>query len=102
MSNENHQDREREIRQRIAGLIQSNAQAPPKKLTDEERQKFHTAATRLDQLLKSAAAADREALKTAAARLDQLLADIDKGKDVTVRFHRRRDPPKQTGSEGPF
>ena len=97
MSDQSDQDREPEIRERIAGLIQSNTQATPKKLTDEERQTFHTAATRLDQLLKSAADADREALKTAAARLDQLLADIDKGKDVTARFNRRRDTQEQGG-----
>ena len=90
MHNEDNQDRERDLRERIASLMRSNEQARKKPITSEERQKLQSAASRLDRMLTSTADADREALKGAAARLDQLLADIRKGKDVTAKLQRRR------------
>jgi hypothetical protein len=97
MSNEDHQDQERDLREHIVSRIRAASQLPKKQLMEEELQALHTAATRLDQLLKSAADADREALKAAAARLDQLLANIDKGKDVIPELKRR--PARQAETE---
>jgi uncharacterized membrane protein YccC len=74
------QDRERNIRDRIASQIQAAEHAPSKPVSPEDLQKLHLAANRLDQLLQEAADADREALKIAAARLDDLLRKIGKGK----------------------
>ena len=97
MNNEDDQDRERKLRERIASLMRSNEQASKKPITSEERQKLKSAASRLDQMLRSTADADRQTLKGAAARLDQLLADIRKGKDVTAKLRRR--PTEQKTDE---
>jgi hypothetical protein len=97
MGDENPQDREREVRDRIAGFIQANEQARNKQVTGEELQTLKAAAGRLDQLLRDASDANLQVLKTAATRLDRLLADIAAGKDVVADLKRRRDenPPSE-------
>jgi hypothetical protein len=91
MTNGDHEDREQDVRERIASLIRATEQARKKQITSEELQRLKTAASRLDELLNAAADADRQALKSAAARLDQLLAEIGAGKDVGSDLKRRRD-----------
>lgn len=90
MGNENKQDREREVRERIAGFMQANEQAQKKQVTCEELQTLKTAAGRLDQLLKDTANADLQSLRAAGERLDRLLTDIATGKDVLTDLTRRR------------
>src|SRR5438270_510044 len=87
--------REHDIQERIVSLMQAAGQIPKKQITGEELQKLKTAASRLDQMLKSTADADLEALRSGAARLDQLLADIGTGKDPTSDLKRRRDWQKR-------
>ena len=82
---------DRDVRERIVHLIQSIGKGPKKQIPAEELQKLKSAASRLDQMLKSAANADQQALKSAAARLDQLLSDIRAGKDVTSNLKRREN-----------
>jgi len=91
MSNQDNQDQEHDVRERIVSLIQATGQPNKKQLTEAELQELKTVASRLDQMLNAAAEEDRQALKSAAARLDQLLADIGTGKDVTPALKRRRD-----------
>ena len=91
MHNEDNQDGERDVRERIVSLIQAAEQTHKKQISGEELQKLKLAASRLDEMLKSAAEADVQALKGAAARLDQLLADIGTGKDVSHDLKRRQD-----------
>ena len=97
MGDENPQDREREVRDRISAFFQANEQARNKQVTGEELQTLKTAAGRLDQLLRDAADANLQVLKTAATRLDRLLADIAAGKDVVADLKRQRDenPPSE-------
>jgi len=83
MNNDDNHGREHDIQERIVSLMQAAGQIPKKQITGEELQKLKTAASRLDQMLKSTADADLEALRSGAARLDQLLADIGTGKDPT-------------------
>lgn len=89
MESQDNQNRAPELRERIVRLIRSNERASKQPVTDEELQKLRTAASRLDQILESAANADQQALQNAAARLDQLLADIRTGKDVAPMLRRR-------------
>jgi hypothetical protein len=91
MSNDDNHGRERDVQERILSVMQAAGQARKKQITDDELQTLKTAASRLDQMLKSTADADLEALRSAAARLDQLLADIGTGKDFTRSLKRRRD-----------
>jgi len=90
MSNEDTQDRGRELRERIVSLMQATSQAVRKPIPRTELQQLKTAASRLDQMLKAAAEADQETLRTAVARLNQLLIDIREGKDVSPNLKRRR------------
>jgi hypothetical protein len=89
MSNDDNQDRERNVRDRIATFVQAHKQAKGKQAADEELQTLRRAVGRLDQLLADAAADEQarrkraeeeeaQALRVAAARLDQLLTDIAK------------------------
>jgi len=96
MSNQNDQDRQHDIREKIASQIQAAVQAPNKQIPTHELQKLKSAVTRLNQLLNASATADHQALKTAVARLDQLLVDIGRGNDVTHVLKRRgrRQSPK--------
>jgi len=96
MNDEGNQGRETDLGKRIASLIRSIGQGPEKQITGEELQKLQAAASRLDQMLKDTADADRQALKNAATRLDQLLADIRKGKDVTNKLKRRQERQQPT------
>jgi len=91
MTNGDHEDREQDVRERIASLIRATEQARKKQITGEELQRLKAAASRLDELLNAGADADRQALKSAAARLDQLLSEIGTGKDVSSDLKRRRD-----------
>jgi hypothetical protein len=97
MGDENPQDRERAVRDRISGLLQENEQARNKQVTGEELQALRAAAGRLDQLLRDAADANLQILKTAATRLERLLADIAAGRDVVADLKRQRDenPPSE-------
>src|SRR6267142_829593 len=51
MGNDDNQDRERAVRDRIANFLQADEQAQRKRVTEEEAQGLRDAATRLDQLL---------------------------------------------------
>jgi hypothetical protein len=97
MNNEDNQDRERYLRERIVCVMRAIEQTPKKQIAVEELQKLKAAASRLDQMLKAAAEADRQALRSAAARLDQMLSDIRSGKDITNELKLRRD--SQNGEE---
>lgn len=88
MDNEDKQNREHQLRERIVSLIRSNQRATKPSITKEELHTLQTAATHLDQILQSAANANEQALQSAAARLDQLLADIRTGKDVAQNLKR--------------
>ena len=94
MNDEDNQDQARDVGQRIARFIRSIGQGTEKQIAGEELQKLKAAANRLDQMLMSAADADREALRNAADRLDRLLVDIRKGKDVTGGLNRSRKRPE--------
>jgi predicted negative regulator of RcsB-dependent stress response len=91
MSDNDEQDRERNLKERILHVMRANEGAPKKQLSAEEKQKLKTAAGRLDQLLKAAAESDVQNLKHAAARLDQMLEDVRQGKDVLKQLKRRRN-----------
>ena len=99
MSSDNHRDRD--VREKIVGLMQSIGHGRKKHVTSEELQKLKNAAGRLDQILKASADADLQSLRNAAVRLDQLLSDISKGKDVTNDLKRRgsENKNKQTLEE---
>ncbi len=56
MSNDDNQDRERNVRDRIATFVQAHKHAKGKQATDEELQTLRRAVGRLDQLLADAAA----------------------------------------------
>jgi hypothetical protein len=82
MSND-HQDRD--VRERIAGFIEADLQAPRKPITREDGQKLQAATGRLDRLLtevaqqsrsKQLSEKDLRVLKAAAGRLDQMLGGI--------------------------
>lgn len=89
MSNEDTQDRESEIRERIVSLMRANAQATREPIPSAEVEQLKLAASRLDQMLKASALAENETLRNAAARLDQLLNDIRTGKDLSRNLKRR-------------
>jgi len=90
MNNGDHQDRDRDIREKIVSQMQSIGEGPVKQITAKELQNLKSAASRLDQMLKVAANAEGQALKSAAARLDELLSDIRAGKDLTRILKRPR------------
>jgi hypothetical protein len=90
MNNEDNQDRERDMRERIVSLMRATEQAK-QRITGDELERLKTAASRLDEMLKASTEADLQALRSAAARLDRLLADLGTGKDVTGELKRQRD-----------
>jgi hypothetical protein len=90
MNSGDHQDRARAIREKIVSQMQSIGKGPKKQVTAEELQNLKSAASRLDQMLKAVADADREALRNAVARLNQLLSEIRAGKDLTEILKRPR------------
>jgi cell division septum initiation protein DivIVA len=89
MNHDDSQEREHEVRERIANLIRAAESARTAPVTGEELQKLKAAASRLDEMLKAAAEADSQALRGAAERLDQMLADIGKGRNVSQDLKRR-------------
>jgi len=89
MTDQDNQEKQDRLRERIVRLMRANEQAQPAPVNQEDIQKLKSAASRLDQMLKDAEDAGREDLKNAAARLDQMLTDIGKGKDITERIKRR-------------
>lgn len=91
MKNEESQDRERYLRERIVSVIRAIERTPKKQITVEELQMLRAASGRLDQMLKAAAEADRQTLRNAAAKLDQLLSDLRSGRDVTSHLKLRRE-----------
>jgi methylphosphotriester-DNA--protein-cysteine methyltransferase len=96
---EKNEDREGDVRERIASLIQAIERTPTTRVTDEELRKLRAAASHLDQMLKAAADADALILKSAAARLDQLLANISTGKDVSADLKRRQNGQARADSD---
>lgn len=106
MSNNDNQDRERAVRDRIANFFQGDEEAQRKRATKEELQRLHSAVGRLDQLLTEAAPDERtprnrateeevQELRDAATRLDQLLVDIA-GKEGATGLKLRNRPNKDT------
>jgi hypothetical protein len=105
MSNDDNQDRERNVRDRIATFVKAHMQVKGTQATDEELQTLRRAAERLDQLLADAAADEQarrkrakeeeaQALRVAAARLDQLLTDIarkETAPELKLRHPRKKD-----------
>ena len=87
--NDDDKKRESDVGNRITNLIRSIGQGPEKPIAVEEQRRLTAAASRLDQMLKDAAEADRQALRNAAVRLDEMLLDMRKGKDITDRVKRR-------------
>ncbi len=105
MGNDDNQDRERAVRDRIAIFFQADEQAQSKHASNEELQKLQNAVGRLDQLLTDAAdeqtqrnritEEEAQGLRDAATRLDQLLADIS-GKGGAPGLKLRNRPNKDT------
>jgi uncharacterized protein YlxW (UPF0749 family) len=94
MDNDTNQDREHDVKDRIADFMQAEAQAQGKPATKEELQTLQLAVGRLDQLLADAAADDQaqrkrateeevQTLRAAVARLDQFLAEINTKRAVS-------------------
>jgi len=86
---DDHQNRPRDPRDRIAAFMEAHQQPLPKPVAREDVQKLKTAAGKLDQLLETAAAQSRnkhvtdedlQTLKAAAERLDDLLAGRGQGR----------------------
>lgn len=100
MSNENDRNPEQELREKIASRMHSIGHSNSKAVRPEQLQELKTAASRLDQLLKSNADHHQEALKSAAHKLDRLLLKIQKGKDITPDLRRRQD--QKTENEPPL
>ena len=82
MSNE---PQNRDARERIAGFMETDLQAPRKAITEEDAQRLQAASGRLDRLLmevaeqarsKELSEEDVRVLKAAAGRLDELLSGI--------------------------
>ena len=90
MSDNDQQDRERNLRERSLRVMRANNH-PPRQVTAEEKQELKAAANRLDQILRAASEADEQNMRNAAARLDQLLKDLRQGKDVVTQLKRRRN-----------
>jgi hypothetical protein len=91
MSNDDNQDLERNVRDRIANFIQADERAEGKQAADEELQTLRLAAGRLDRQLADDAkeeqvqrkrAAEIQLLRAAAARLDRLLTAIARNEAI--------------------
>jgi len=91
MGSGDHRDRERDVGERIASLMQLIGRTPKKQITREELQKLKRAAGRLDQMLKAGLDADQQTLRSAVERLDRLLSDLRTGKDVDLRRRNSRN-----------
>jgi cell division protein ZapA (FtsZ GTPase activity inhibitor) len=104
MSNDDNQDRERAVKDRIAEFFEADEQAQRRRATNEELQSLKNAVGRLEQLLTDTATDEQtqrkrvtdeeaQALRAAATRLDQLLTDIS-GKEGTAGSKVRHQPNK--------
>jgi hypothetical protein len=93
---DNREDRERSVRERIVSFFRAGEQAKSKRATAEELQALRAASGRLDRLLADAAEAkptgnaplsDRElqTLRAAAGRLEQLRAGIARKEKTSGR-----------------
>jgi len=91
MTDQDNQEKQDRLRERIVNLMRANEQARPAPVNQEDIQKLKSAASRLDQMLKDAEDAGREELKNAAARLDRMLLNIGKGKDVSKLIRQRKE-----------
>lgn len=85
MTNDDGQDPDSNLRERIVSLIRANQRARKKPVTADELMKLKAAANRLDRMMHHGADEDRQALKSAVGHLDQLLADIRAGKDLKIQ-----------------
>lgn len=101
MGNDDSQDRERAVRDRIASFMQADEQVQSKQPTNVELETLRVAAWRLDQLLADAAAEEQarckrptqeevQALLAALTRLNQLLTEIAR-KESAPELRQRHD-----------
>ena len=86
---DDHQNRPRDPRDRIAAFMEAHQQPQPRQVAEEEVQTLQAAAGKLDQLLEKATAQSRskqvtdedlQTLKAAAGKLDDLLAGRGQGR----------------------
>ena len=93
MSTDTNNNRQADVRFRIASIMQAEEQARRKEVTQEDVRTLRAAACRLDQMLKEIAEAEEarcvETLRAAACRLDRLLAGIT-GKAAMPELKLRR------------
>jgi len=93
MSNDDNQDRERDVRDRIGNFMKADERAEGKQAADEELQTLRLAVGRLDEVLadnaaeeqvqrKRAAEQEIQVLRAAAARLDRLLTAIARNEAI--------------------
>ncbi len=98
MSTDNNNNRQGDVRYRIASFMQAEGQARRKEVTQEDVRTLRAAACRLDQMLKEIAEAEEarcvETLRAAGCRLDRLLAGVT-GKAAMPELKLRR-PKKDT------
>jgi hypothetical protein len=97
MPDDDSQDPQRALCERIVTLMRANEQARKQPVSDDERQKLKSAVSRLEQMLNAAADGQRRVLASAAERLDGLLRDMRNGKDLTVKIRVRRDGKNDRG-----
>jgi hypothetical protein len=101
MPDDNAQNREDAVRDRIARLMQADA-PPRKQITQDEVEELKAASGRLDRMLGDAAAEERARekqrleedvaqLKAAAGRLDRLLTAMARNEPVSELKLRRRN-----------
>ncbi|HYL14238.1 MAG TPA: hypothetical protein VEV41_14445 [Terriglobales bacterium] len=95
MSDDDSQNRERDVRERILSFIQADRHNRRQRMTEEEAQRLKSAAGRLDQLL-ARIAADQQArskqlkeeevraLSAAAGKLDQMLTRAAAGEETEL------------------
>jgi len=102
MSDDTDHGRQRELRERIASLMQTDPQVRRTDVSQEEAQTLRAASDRLDHLLKGFADAEEaqhqearekelQTLRAAAGRLDSLLAGMTgKGSMPELKVRRRK------------
>ena len=101
MRDNDAQDRDRAVRERIAILMKADM-PPRKQITRDEVEELKAASARLDRMLADAAAEERvrqkqrmeedvAQLRAAAGRLDRLLTAVDRNEPVSELKLRRRN-----------
>ena len=101
MPNNDAQDRDRAVRDRIASLMKADI-PPRKQITQDEVEELKAASGRLDRMLADAAAEERARqmqrmeediaqLRAAAGRLDRLLSAVARNEPVSELKLRRRN-----------